>query len=140
MSSRDLNDLHPIIRAKCQAHIDACKAAGIDLLITCTYRTPAEQDALYAQGRAHPGPIVTNAKAGQSMHQYRLAYDCVPLVNGKAVWNTTGTDGQMWHKIGELGKAQGLEWGEDWVGFHEMPHFQFTGGHPLAFFEAGGQL
>jgi peptidoglycan L-alanyl-D-glutamate endopeptidase CwlK len=106
-------------------------------LITCTYRSPAEQDALYAQGRTAPGPVVTNAKAGQSMHQYRLAYDCVPIVNGKALWDGANP---IWAKVGELGKAQGLEWGNDWPSFRECPHFQYTAGHPLSYFEAGGTL
>jgi peptidoglycan L-alanyl-D-glutamate endopeptidase CwlK len=137
MSDRNIDDLHPAIRDKCRDHVQACKDAGIDLLITCTYRSPEEQTALYAQGRTAPGPIVTRAKAGQSMHQYRLAYDCVPIVNGKALWN--GKD-PIWAKVGELGKAQGLEWGNDWASFKECPHFQLTGGHPLAFFVGGGSL
>jgi peptidoglycan LD-endopeptidase CwlK len=140
MSSRDINDLDPIIQSKCRAHIAACAQENIDLLITCTYRTADEQQALYNQGRTKPGPIVTNAKPGQSMHQYRLAYDVVPLRNGKPVWDTTGEDGVLWQKVGAAGKAQGLEWGEDWVGFKEMPHFQFTGGKPLSFFQGGGKL
>jgi peptidoglycan L-alanyl-D-glutamate endopeptidase CwlK len=137
MSDRDISDLHPILQAKCRAHIDACRIAGITLLITCTYRSPAEQDALYAQGRTAPGPVVTNAKAGQSMHQYRLAYDCVPIVNGKALWDGANP---IWAKVGELGKAQGLEWGNDWSTFRECPHFQYTAGHSLSYFEAGGTL
>jgi peptidoglycan L-alanyl-D-glutamate endopeptidase CwlK len=42
------------------------------------YRTHAEQDALYAQGRTTPGPIVTRAKGGQSPHNWGLAIDVVP--------------------------------------------------------------
>ena len=137
MSSRSLSDLHPAVMAKCTAHIAECKNAGIDLLITCTYRSPEEQDALYAQGRTTPGAIVTNAKGGQSMHQYRLAYDCVPLRNGKCVWDSSDP---AWATVGELGKAQGLEWGYDWPKFKECPHFQYTGGHPLSYFEGGGTL
>jgi len=137
VSSRSLMDLHPAVMAKCTAHIAACKNAGIDLLITCTYRSPEEQDALYAQGRTTPGAIVTNAKGGQSMHQYRLAYDCVPIRNGKCVWD--GSD-PAWATVGELGKAQGLEWGHDWPTFKEMPHFQLTNGHPVSYFEGGGAL
>jgi peptidoglycan L-alanyl-D-glutamate endopeptidase CwlK len=138
MSDRNIADLHPLLQPKCQAHIDACKAAGIDLILTCTYRSSLDQNALYAQGRTAPGVIITNAKGGQSMHQYRLAYDCVPVVNGKALWDSSSP---IWGKVGELGKAQGLEWGWDWPGsFREMPHFQLTGGHPIAYFVGGGTL
>jgi peptidoglycan L-alanyl-D-glutamate endopeptidase CwlK len=130
-------DLHPTVMAKCMAHVAACKNEGIDLLITCTYRSPEEQDALYAQGRTKPGNIVTRAKGGQSMHQYRIAYDCVPIRNGKCVWDASDP---AWATVGELGKAQGLEWGGDWVTFKESPHFQYTGGHPLSHFQNGGTL
>ena len=41
--------------------------------IFCGLRTYAESDALYAQGRTKPGKIVTNAKAGQSYHNFGLA-------------------------------------------------------------------
>ena len=124
----------------CEAHLAACKGAGIDILITCTYRDTEAQDALYAQGRTAPGGKVTNAKGGQSMHNYRIAYDVVPMQNGKPVWKTAGEAGKLWAEVGALGKAQGLEWAGDWVSFKEFPHFQFTGGHPLSYFQGGGTL
>ncbi|MEO7494898.1 MAG: hypothetical protein ABIT83_23880 [Massilia sp.] len=39
-------------------------AAGLDILITCTYRSGAEEDVLYAQGCTKPGARGTNARAG----------------------------------------------------------------------------
>jgi len=138
--SRKIEDLHPLVQAKCRAHIAACEAAGIYLLITSTYRSPEEQAALYAQGRTAPGKIVTRAKPGQSMHNYRLAYDVVPLRNGKPVWGTSGEDAKLWAMVGELGEAQGLEWAGRWAKFRESPHFEYTGGHPLSYFQNGGAL
>lgn len=41
----------------------------------CVYRSPQEQEALYAQGRATSGRIVTRARAWESPHQYRMASD-----------------------------------------------------------------
>lgn len=140
MASRSLDDLHPIVAEKARAHIAACKAEGIDLLITCTYRDPAEQARLYAQGRTAPGKIVTNAKPGQSFHEYRVAYDFVPMRAGKPVWGTSGEDGKLWQRVGELAEAQGLEWAGRWPRFKEMAHAQFTGGFKLAHFQAGGSL
>lgn len=139
MASRKLEDLHPLVAAKARAHIAACHAEGIDLLVTCSYRDPAEQARLYAQGRTTPGKIVTNARPGQSFHEYRVAYDVVPLRDGKAVWGTSGEDGKLWQRVGALGKAQGLEWAGDWR-FKEYPHFQFVGGFNLAHFQSGGTL
>lgn len=139
--SRHIEDLHVIVQEKCKAHIAACAVAGIQLIITSTYRDEAEQAALYAQGRTTPGRIVTRAKPGQSMHNYRLAYDVVPLRNGKPVWGTTAPeDKALWLKVGELGVAQGLEWAGNWKKFREYPHFQYTGGHPLSYFQSGGTL
>ena len=53
-------------------------AAGIPLTVTFTLRSMATQAALYAQGRTRPGPVVTNARAGHSFHNFGLALDVVP--------------------------------------------------------------
>ena len=52
---------------------------GVRLRFSYTFRTFEEQDALYAQGRTKPGSKVTNAKGGQSIHNYGLAFDIVML-------------------------------------------------------------
>lgn len=106
----------------------ACRNEGIDLLVTCTLRSNEEQAALYAQGRTKPGKVVTNAKPGQSMHNHGLAIDVVPLRAGKPVWGTTGEDGKLWKRIGEIGEKVGLEWAGRWTTMREYPHFQ----HPQA--------
>jgi len=140
IASRLLSDLNPVVRAKCEAHLAACKAAGIDILVTCTYRDKEAQDALYAHGRTAAGAKVTNAKGGQSLHNYKVAYDLVPMLHGKPIWKTTGEEGKLWHQVGELGVAQGLEWAGNWTRFREFPHFQYTAGHPLSYFQKGGTL
>ena len=140
INSRRLEDLHPVVQEMARAHLAACDEAGIDLLVTSTYRDHASQNALFAQGRTAPGRKVTNARGGQSFHQYRVAYDVVPLRNGKPVWGTTGEDGKLWETVGELGESVGLEWAGRWVRFREFPHFQFTAGKPLSHFQAGGSL
>ncbi len=137
MSSRLLTDLDPKVQAIAQAALDECAAAGIDVLVTCTYRTPAEQDALYAQGRTAKGPIVTNARAGQSFHQWRVAIDRYVVVNGKIDWSGTAPE---WKTMGDIFKKHGFELGAEWVHFKELPHVQYTGGHPLSYFQSGGKL
>lgn len=120
--SRLLTDLRPEVRPLVDAFLDACAVAGIDILVTCTLRSDAEQAALYAQGRTTPGHIVTNAPPGLSAHNWGLAIDVVPIVNGKPDWN--GSD-PIWHRVGELGQEAGLEWaGEPGFPFPELPHFQ----------------
>jgi len=49
---------------------------GLDYKIICGTRTWEQQEALYAKGRTTPGPKVTNAKPGSSMHNFGLAVDC----------------------------------------------------------------
>jgi peptidoglycan LD-endopeptidase CwlK len=130
MSSRSLDDLRPEVRPMVDAFLAACAAAGVDLLVTCTTRSNDEQDALYAQGRASPGHIVTNAKAGQSAHNYGLALDIVPMVNGKPDWN--GQD-PVWAQVGDLGQAAGLTWlGALGSTFPEKPHFEHPQWRTLA--------
>lgn len=131
MSSRKLDDLRPEIRPQVDAFLAACEAAGADLLVTCTLRYGTEQDALWQQGRnGNPGHIVTNARAGQSAHNYGLAIDIVPMVNGKPDWN--GHD-PIWHVIGKLGVAAGLTWlGSPGSSFPEEPHFEHPNWRALA--------
>lgn len=136
INSRKVEDLHPKVAELCRTFIDRCKNEGIDVLITSTYRDKESQDALYAQGRTKPGAKVTNAKAGQSWHNWRVAFDVVPLVHGKAVWD----DEALWRKLGQIGQEVGLEWGGAWRSFADKPHFQYTGGLTLADFQAGKTL
>ena len=134
---RSLSELAPKVERAAIAAVAECGASGWPVLVTCTYRTGAEQDALYAQGRTKPGPKVTNAKAGQSFHQYRVALDLYPLVNGKPDFSGKHPN---WHKIAAVFKKHGFEWAYEWKRFKEMPHFQMTGGHPLSYFQNGGNL
>jgi peptidoglycan L-alanyl-D-glutamate endopeptidase CwlK len=137
INSRKIEDLLPPVRERVERFLAACKAEGIDILVTSTYRDNASQDALYAQGRTKPGLKVTNARAGQSFHNYRCAVDVVPMKNGKPIWNAKDP---VWQDIGRLGKAAGLEWAGDWVRMKEFPHFQYTGGMSLAQLQKGATI
>jgi len=106
-----------------------------------TLRTFAEQDALYAQGRTKVGAKVTNAKGGQSYHNYGLAIDIVLLVdkdkNGSfetASWSTNedfdGDKTADWMEIVSIFKRYGFEAGIDWH-FKDAPHFQKTFGYSV---------
>ena len=137
INSRNLNDLAPPVKLRVEWLMGLCVANNIDLLITSTYRDKDSQDALYAQGRTAPGKIVTNAKGGESYHNYKCAVDVVPLVNGKPDWDGSHP---VWAKIGELGKTAGLEWAGEWKKFKELAHFQYIGGLTLADLAAGKQI
>ena len=133
INSRSLSDLNPKVAAMCSEFINRCKVAGIDVIITSTYRDAESQNELYAQGRTKPGKKVTNAKAGQSYHNWRVAFDFCPIVNGKCQWG----DDALWTKCGEIAEGIGLEWAGRWTKFRETAHCQFTGGLSLADFQAG---
>ena len=103
---------------------------GATALLTCTYRSNEEQARLYAQGRTAPGHTVTKAKPGKSRHNVTTpqgkpaaeAFDIVPLVDGKAVWDARHP---AWALIGAHGEAVGLQWfGSDDSTYYELPHFQ----------------
>lgn len=154
INSRNIDDLHPIVAKMCFDFKQACQREGIAVIITSTYRDHESQAALFAQGRTKQGRIVTWAKPGQSLHNHRLAFDYVPLRNGKLpVWGTNGNgvdddpsdddtdDLELWQRCGAIGKSIGLEWAGDWPkGKREFPHFQYTGGLTLADLQAGKKL
>lgn len=120
MSSRALTALHPLFRPKAEAFVAATAKAGLDVLIYCTLRDLAEQSELYSCGRTKPGKIVTCAKAGQSAHNYGLAFDGAPLIHGRIAWD----DHDSWQIYGRVAADLGLEWAGTWTSFREMPHVQ----------------
>ena len=109
---------------------------GTQLLITSTFRDAESQTALYAQGRTRPGPIVTHAKAGQSWHNYRCAFDFVPLINGEAQWEDIDT----FEKCGQIAESVGLEWAGRWKSFRDLAHCQYTGGLTMADLRDGKKI
>jgi len=128
MASRSLDDLIPETRAKAKAFIAACNAAGIDVLIYCTFRSAAEQDELYKIGRSQPGAIVTNARGGDSWHNWGRAFDFVPLVSGKPQWSNA----DLYRRCGVIAESCGLEWAGRWSGkLKETAHCQFMAGASL---------
>lgn len=98
---------------------------GIQLRIVQALRTIAEQNALYNQGRTTPGNIVTKAKGGSSYHNYALAMDVVIVKDGQAVWSILPKE------VVKIGEELGFEWGGNWKGFKDYPHFQMTFGKSI---------
>jgi len=137
INSRNLDDLLPNVKTRVENFIKACQVAGIDILVTSTYRDNASQDALYAQGRTTEGKIVTNARGGDSFHNHRCAVDIVPLVNGKPDWDGSHP---VWAEVGRIGQENGLEWAGVWKTFKELAHFQYTGGLTIAQLKEGNAI
>jgi len=119
-----LQHVDPDLAARIRAAADALAASGTYLLVVSGLRTAAEQNALYAQGRTTPGHIVTNAKAGQSMHNYGLAVDVVPYLSGPSGQLNWNTQTAQYQAMVSALKAQGLVWGGEWHTIPDPDHFQ----------------
>lgn len=135
--------MHPDLRDEVSKLYDLICAALTGKAIcrlAYTLRTYKEQDALYAIGRTiNPGAAkVTNAKGGQSYHNFGLAFDIVLLkdTNGDGTFDTASWETNVdfdgdgmpdWKEIVTIAKQHGWEWGGDWK-FTDLPHFQKTFG------------
>lgn len=138
--SRNIKDLHPNLQPLCEEFLRRAAEKNIGVLITCTFRDGKEQNRLYAMGRttkshvgvtaARPlGRVVTNAKASQSAHNFELdgkpaskAFDFVPMVGGKPIWDEKNPN---WQKLGKIGQELGLNWyGTPGSKFKELPHME----------------
>lgn len=117
-SARNIATLHPRLAEIAVQFVKQCVSSGLDVRIICGTRTDAEQDALYALGRSRPGPVRTNARAGQSWHNYGLAFDIGVFEGAKYLG-----DSALYAEAGKIGEALGLEWGGRWQ-FRDDPHFQ----------------
>jgi peptidoglycan LD-endopeptidase CwlK len=132
-TEKKLVGVHAAVADKARELVKLANKNGINIAVTQGLRTIKEQNELYAQGRTKAGKIVTNAKGGQSIHNYGLAFDfCVFDDNKQPVWSGNG-----YNKVGALGKQLGLEWGGDWRSFKDLPHFEYTFGLTLKQLQAG---
>ena len=124
-----INILHPSIREEVRRLVNECNNAltkHSQMRIVQGLRTIDEQNALYAQGRTKPGPKVTNAKGGQSYHNYGLAIDFCLIIDGKEVsWDTAkdfDLDGIAdWVEVARIFQREGYKWGK---AFNDLPHFE----------------
>ncbi len=125
---RDIALCHPRMQKIAAQWITACKAEGINVAISETLRTAAEQDALYAKGRTKPGNIVTNAKGSsyRSQHQWGISFDFYLKMDvdgdGKIADDAYNDSKGHFRKAAEIGKKLGLAWGGDWSSIVDKPH------------------
>jgi peptidoglycan L-alanyl-D-glutamate endopeptidase CwlK len=121
---RSETSLHSLsLRAQREARrfMQRLAQAGVRARIISGTRTYAEQDRLYRQGRfGNPGPVVTNARAGHSNHNFGLAWDIgIFTADGGYV-----KDGPEYDRAARAGLAPGLEWGGNWRALADKPHYQ----------------
>lgn len=120
INQQRLSNCLPELIDKVKGLIKDLEARGIKPLVTQGYRSIATQNKLYALGRSVPGKIVTNAKGGQSKHNFGKAVDFAFIDdNGDITWNL-----KKFKLLGTLAKTHGLKWGGDWKTFKDFPHVE----------------
>lgn len=152
VSEQRLSQIHAALAAKARQLCALASAQSPQIVIRVTQglRTFEEQGALYDQGRIKPGTpcthngqtwpvgtckqhpyglVVTNAKPGQSWHNFGLAFDvAVDALQHSPVfvpdWNATHP---TWRRLIQLGQQIGLDCGALWRTFPDTPHFELTG-------------
>lgn len=111
---RSTNLLYPPFLVAMNKGIEKARAAGHDIHIFETFRTPERQDSLYLQGRSIGGRIVTYSKGWQSWHQYGVAADIALKKDGQWSWDFSPS--MISHYFRDL-----VKWGGD----HDGPHYQW---------------
>jgi peptidoglycan L-alanyl-D-glutamate endopeptidase CwlK len=131
MSSRNLADAHIILQNRFTYAKQEFEKAnkGVEVKLSCTYRSNAEQNALYALGRTIKGAKVTNAKAGQSPHNYQpsFAIDVFFTVNGVVDWSP-----KWFTAFSKFMKTTGISWGGDFKSIPDSPHYELSNWKTLA--------
>lgn len=139
------NGINPVVKASALEMVERAYTEGINVQISAGHRSLEEQAALYGQGRVYSyngknysnlaKPIVTNAKPGQSFHNYGLAIDFfIVSDDGKRVIWTVNS---KWQRVAAIGKDLGFKWGGDWSSFKDYPHLEMTGGLSFTQLQAG---
>lgn len=126
--------VHPVVKKGAEEVIRRAYKQGIYVLFSDGYRSNAEQEELYKQGRSKPGSVVTNARGGQSVHNYGLALDMY-ITNKEGT--TASWPSDTLRQVAQIAKSIGFEWGGDWTSFKDYPHIQMTGGLSVAQLRAG---
>lgn len=130
-SAKNIATLHPKVQPVMRDFLIEAKKyfqeKGVEVKVISGNRTWAEQDALYSKGRTTPGPKVTNARGGQSNHNFGLAIDLGLFANGKYLG-----DSPFYKHIGPIvAKFPQLEWGGGWK-FVDEPHVQYRVPYTMA--------
>ena len=127
INSRSISELHPALQRGAYELISRMAKYNYPVGISSTYRSVCFQDSLFEQGRSKPGQIVTNARGGRSMHNYRLAFDIFKNIKGQEF-----SDARFFQLAGEIWMEMGGVWGGSWTIFVDRPHFEYTGGLSIA--------
>jgi peptidoglycan L-alanyl-D-glutamate endopeptidase CwlK len=130
-SERNIASLLPKAQVIARAFMAVAVTAPFQVKMLSGLRTYAEQNALFAQGRTKPGPKVTNARGGQSNHNFGIAWDVGIFVDGVYYTGKNAKQERAYDDLGALVKSKFvgvLGWGGDWKKMKDKPHYQLVAG------------
>lgn len=120
----DLDLIEPGFRLRALDIIAACLVRGYSYHATRGYDTYGAQMAIWAQGRTKPGRIVTNAKGGQSSHNFGIAIDFVLDKDQRAQGIQPDWSVEAFRVLIEEVEKAGLHSG---VQYNDRPHVSLPG-------------
>jgi peptidoglycan LD-endopeptidase CwlK len=126
-----LAGVHPVLISAVTSILADMAAVGTPMFVVGGVRTALQQQAIYAQGRTAPGPIVTECDGTihKSDHQveadgYGHAVDLAFLPT-KAItdpWSPSWP----WRTFGETVFVHGMAWGGTWKHPADLDHVQYV--------------
>jgi peptidoglycan LD-endopeptidase CwlK len=140
-TERNIRSLMPVAQEAARKSLRKVIATGTDARVISGTRSYSAQNALFRQDRfGNPGPKVTNARGGQSWHNFGLPWD-IGIFSASGEYQTTSSP---YNEASVHAKIPGLQWGGDWTSFKDPPHYQtIPAGQSItqarAHFEAGGR-
>ena len=140
----DLDSLADPFRARAERLVAMLAREGLPFRVFETRRKFSRSQEIFMKGRVYKdgvickvGPTVSNARAGESPHNWGCAVDCVLIPKEHPFWEgeepATGPwdDGRAnplvklaWERYGRCARACDLSWGGDWVSFSDLPHVE----------------
>ncbi|WP_395753694.1 M15 family metallopeptidase [Prosthecobacter sp.] len=138
-SEKNIKTLLPQVQMLARSLVHAAADLGITIKVISGYRTYAQQDALFMQGREPLSVVnkarkaagmdeisaadnkkkVTPCKGGESNHNFQLAFD-VGVFKGTSYLD----ESPAYAAAAVLGKQLGLTWGGDFHSNVDKPHYE----------------
>lgn len=126
--------LLPKAQIAARKFLNIAKTAPFTVKLLSGTRTYAEQTALYNQGRTTKGPVVTKARAGQSNHNFGIAWDVGIFVGGVYYTGRNSKEDKAYADLANLvlPKMPEIAWGGNWKSIKDMPHYELATGKSVS--------
>jgi peptidoglycan L-alanyl-D-glutamate endopeptidase CwlK len=115
--NQNIDDLQPEFKLALTQILLRLQQQGHTFKVVETLRSTQRQNELFEQGRTsdRPGLKVTNARANESAHQFGLAADLAPVIDGMVSLDVSDPRTQQaFDALGKESVAHGLVWGGHW--------------------------